>query len=87
MAGRRQVHRPLLPAVLAEPVRRRPGRVEFMRVRIETRPDGLVAHLTGPQGSGVLSSMTRAEAYVILPASSEFLEAGSSVLCQLMTRD
>jgi molybdopterin molybdotransferase len=87
MAGRRDLFRPWLRAVLADAVRRQPGRVEFMRVRLESREGELVAHLTGPQGSGVLSSLTRADGYVLLPADREFLEAGSSVLCQLMTRD
>ncbi len=87
MAGRRDIFRPFLRAVLADPVRRRPGRTEFMRARVEARDGELVAHPTGPQGSGVLSSMTRAGAYVLVPADCEFLEAGSSVLCQLMTRD
>ncbi len=87
MAGRRDLFRPIFPARLAEPLRGAPGRVEFVRVHLESREGGWIASPTGPQGSGILSSMARANGYAILPADAGTIAAGSSVSCQLMTRD
>ncbi len=87
MAGRADLLRPFFRGLLAEPIRRKPGRPEFLRVRLEVREGTWFAWSAGPQGSGILTSMTRADGYVLLPADAEQLEAGAEVQCQLMTRD
>jgi len=83
LSGWRNVLRPLFMARLERPIQRKGGRTEFVRVRLETENGGWMAHSTGPQGSGILSSMTRANGYAILPAAVEHLEAGADVLCML----
>jgi molybdopterin molybdotransferase len=83
LSGWRNVLRPLFMARLERPIQRKGGRTEFVRVRLETENGGWMAHSTGPQGSGILSSMTRANGYAILPAAVEHLEAGAAVLCML----
>jgi molybdopterin molybdotransferase len=70
-------------ARLDRPMQRKGGRTEFVRVRLETNNGGWMARSTGPQGSGILSSMTRANGYAILPAAVEHLEAGADLLCML----
>jgi molybdopterin molybdotransferase len=80
--GRRDLIPPQFRAILGARVVRRPGRVEFLRVALETREGVWVATSTGPQGSGVLPSMTRARGYAILSEDVETLEAGAEVLCQ-----
>ena len=87
MAGRRRLFRPLFPAVLAETVPHGPGRTEFVRVRLEAGPEGWVARPTGPQGSGILTSLTRADGYALIDGNTGDVPAGARVLCQLMTRD
>ncbi len=87
MAGRRDFFRPVFPARLAEPQRHAIDRVEFVRVRLECREGEWIAFNTGPQGSGILSTMARANGYAILPAGAGAFDAGSSVPCQLVTRD
>ena len=87
MAGRRTLFQPLFNANLAAPISRKPGRVEFMRVRVDSEDGVWTARSTGPQGSGVLSSMTKANAYAILPAHADRLEAGSSVMCMFRGMD
>ena len=53
------------------------GLTHFFRVRLEHSPGGLSdAYLTGPQGSGILSSMTAADALLIVPEGVERLELG-----------
>jgi molybdopterin molybdotransferase len=82
MAGRRDLFWPLFTARLESPVRRRPGRLEFLRVRLDPEGGAWTARPTGPQGSGVLSSMARANGYAILPAEAEDLDPGATVWVQ-----
>jgi molybdopterin molybdotransferase len=82
MAGRSDVLWPVFTARMADAVRRRSGRLEFLRVRLEPEDGAWTVHVTGPQGSGVLSSMTRANGYAILPSETERLEPGDPVRVQ-----
>jgi molybdopterin molybdotransferase len=60
------------------------GRAHFLRV--VAREDGgqLRAALTGPQGSGILSSMTRANALALIPEDAVFVPQGGRVLLHLI---
>ena len=82
MAGRTDTVWPVFTARMGSLVRRRPGRLEFLRVRLEPEDGVWVARTTGPQGSGVLSSMARANGYAILPPEAERLEPGDPVQVQ-----
>jgi molybdopterin molybdotransferase len=70
---------PSVRAQLAEPVERKDGRRHYLRVTLADGPDGPVARLTGDQGSGILSSMVRADGLAVIPESVERLDAGSIV--------
>ena len=83
MSGWRDVLRPFFMARLGWPIQRKAGRTEFVRVHLQTENGGWMARSTGPQGSGILASMTRANGYASLPAAAEHLEAGAHVLCML----
>jgi molybdopterin molybdotransferase len=49
----------------------------FLRAIVEARPDGtLGARLTGPQGSGILTSMARADALLIVPEDRPHVPPG-----------
>lgn len=55
---------------LLAPVKKRPGRVEFQRGVLERAPDGsLGVRPTGEQGSGILSSISRADCFIVLPTA------------------
>ena len=71
-------------AVCATPIRKAPGRTEFQR-GIVTRNDSgeLVVHSTGNQGSGILSSMGRANCFIVLPVAQGNVDAGAVVEVQL----
>jgi len=61
--------RPVLPMRVRSAVRlrKRPGRTEYQRAIVEPGPDGLPqARITGSQGSGVLRSMSEANALIVL---------------------
>jgi molybdopterin molybdotransferase len=72
-------HRPF-PVVLAKTHRRKPGRPELARARIEVGMDGASAMLLTRQGSGALPSVAEADALVLLPADRAELPAGEVLM-------
>ncbi len=65
-------------------LKKAPGRMEFQRGLLETDVSGqLTVRSTGEQGSGILSSMSRADCFIVLPVSSGDVEPGSWVDVQL----
>lgn len=51
----------------------------FLRAVVTEGPDGATARLTGPQGSGLLTSMARADALLIIPHDRPSLSPGDIV--------
>ncbi|MDX1573391.1 MAG: bifunctional molybdopterin-guanine dinucleotide biosynthesis adaptor protein MobB/molybdopterin molybdotransferase MoeA [Methylophaga sp.] len=73
----------LLPAIAAEPIRKRPGRFEFQRGVMETTDNGqLTVRMTGGQGSGILSSMSQANCFILLDEDCDGINAGDLVTIQ-----
>ncbi len=61
-------------------LKKRPGRVEYQRGILRRDEDGnLVVVKTGAQGSGILSSMSQANCFIILSLDSSGVEPGSFV--------
>ena len=85
MMGFPLLYRPVRSAVLDETYAKGAdaGRTHFVRVRLHEQDGALRAVLTGPQGSGILTSMAEAEALAIIPEDVSTLEAGSLVEVQL----
>jgi len=85
MMGFTLVHRPVRTALLEERYAKGPdtGRTHFVRVRLREEDGVLHAALTGPQGSGILTSMARAEAIAVIPEETVVVNAGSNVQVQL----
>ena len=79
MLGRTDWQRPTVEAVLMDEVKRKDGRRHFVRVRVERQQGGYRAHLTGGQGSGILSSMVKANGFAILPEEWTHASAGARV--------
>ena len=79
MMGLRQYDHPSRRVRLAEPVAT-PGRLtHFYRAKLErTASGGWQARLTGPQGSGILTSMSQADALIRVPPNSQ-LPVGAEV--------
>ncbi|HYD53627.1 MAG TPA: gephyrin-like molybdotransferase Glp, partial [Gemmatimonadaceae bacterium] len=78
LAGAQRPFRRAIPVRLAEAVTITPTLTHFLRVVLEDAgDDGLPrARMTGPQGSGLLTSMARADALLVVPAGRERYEAG-----------
>ena len=60
-------------------LRKRPGRVEYQRGVLEREQDQTVVRKTGPQGSGILSSMSEANCFIVLPLESAGVSPGEVV--------
>ncbi len=75
---------PYVKAKLTSNVKKLPGRTEFQRgVLIRNANGNLEVRTTGDQGSGILSSMTQANCFVVLGTEVGGVEAGATVDVQL----
>ncbi|HZQ97777.1 MAG TPA: gephyrin-like molybdotransferase Glp [Chloroflexota bacterium] len=60
------------------------GRRSFYRVSVERGPGGFVARLTGPQGSGILTSMVKADGLMVIPEDRRRVGPGEEVVVRLL---
>ena len=75
---------PLLKVKTATQLNKRPGRMDFQRAILSTNVLGeMTVTSTGSQGSGILTSMSTANCYIILPASQGKVPANEIVNVQL----
>ncbi len=71
---------PSFPARTLERLRKKPGRTEFQRGVLEQAPDGRwQVRTTGRQGSGILSSVSRANCFIVLDHNRGPVAAGDWV--------
>jgi len=86
LQGRRDVAPvPQFKATLAAPIKKAPGRTEFQRGVLS--PDGRggwQVRTTGDQGSGILSSMSQANCFIVLSDDTGNVAAGEVVEVQLL---
>ena len=77
MLGHTRLFRRPVPAVLDEPVSIGAKLMHFLRAVTRVNDQGsLSVRLTGPQGSGILTSMSQANALLIVPEDRPHVEAG-----------
>ena len=70
-------------ALCTERIRKAPGRTEFQRgILSQDETGAFFVRTTGEQGSGMLSSMTRANCFIVLPVLQGNVDAGSMVEVQ-----
>jgi len=79
MAGHRLPFRRTAPVRAAEAILLKPKLQHFLRAIVTGTPTGPEARLTGPQGSGILTSMVRANALLVIPEGQHDTPAGSVV--------
>ena len=72
----------LFPARAAFSLRKRPGRIEYLRCRLVREAGELTVSIAGAQGSGVLRSMSEANCFVVLPEDCSAVQPGDTVLAQ-----
>jgi molybdopterin molybdotransferase len=79
MGGHTNLFRPLLKAVLLETIEKRAGWMHFVRCLLTRKGDELFATTTGEQGSGILSSMVKAQGLIVIPAEKTRVLSGEEV--------
>lgn len=79
MMGRQNLAPWTIEALMTEPVANTDGRRIYTRVVVESRNGAYYARLTGPQGSGILTSMSLANGLAIVPEDTPGVEAGERV--------
>jgi molybdopterin molybdotransferase len=79
MMGRKKVVRPLVKATLTGEVRKKAGKVNFLRVAIEVRDGEYFVSSAGDQNTGILRTMVLADALAVLPADRTSFDAGEKV--------
>ena len=86
LLGHRLPFRRTVPVRVGEPIRLGPKLRHFLRAVVN--PEGpvgaLTARLTGPQGSGILTSMARANALLIVPEDRPAVAAGETLPALLL---
>ena len=87
MQGHARLFRRPVTVRLAESVTLSAALTHFLRAVVSEENGTLVARLTGPQGSGLLSSMARANALLVLPPEPARIEAGATVRAILLRDD
>ena len=84
LSGRADYLAPEFEARLSREVRKKKGRLNFLRVRLSMKDGEWWAESTGEQGSAILRSMVPADGLALVPAAAESLPAGSKVIVHRM---
>ena len=86
LQGRANVQPMLMfKATLAAPIRKAPGRTEFQRgILAADGAGGWRVRTTGDQGSGILSSMSQANCFIVLSSETGNVAEGEEVDVQLL---
>jgi molybdopterin molybdotransferase len=79
MMGKKNYAKPTVPAILEESVVNDAGRRIYDRAIISRRNGNYYAKLTGPQGSNILTSMSRANGLVLIPEEKDRINKGETV--------
>lgn len=84
MCGHALPFRKAVRVTLAEAISLKPRLQHFLRAVVSDGPTGPEARLTGPQGSGILTSMVKANALLVIPEGQFETPAGSAVTAILL---
>lgn len=79
MMGHTRPFRRSVPVSMAEAITLKPKLQHFLRGIVTEGPQGAEARLTGPQGSGILTSMVLANALLVIPEGQHETPVGAMV--------
>ncbi len=79
MLGHTRLFRKPVRVTLGEPVKTGAQLTHFLRAIVSVDDGALTARLTGPQGSGILTSMALANALLVVPHDRQHYEAGETL--------
>jgi len=84
MMGKSNFAKPSIPAVIEDDITNTDGRRIFARVVVAKRNGKYYARLTGRQGSGILTSMARANGLAVIPEDTREVRKGDVVQVQML---
>jgi molybdopterin molybdotransferase len=84
MMGKENLAKPTIRAIIEDDIVNTDGRRLFARVMVTKRGGQYHAAVTGPQGSGILTSMAKANGLAIIPERSKGVRAGDVVEVQML---
>jgi molybdopterin molybdotransferase len=87
MMGHRRVLKPLVRAILQEEVRKKPGKIKFLRVRLESVGGKLLAYSSGDQNTGILKTLLMADGLAVLASGRVSFSAGDEVEVHIISED
>ena len=85
MMGHHTVLKALHRATLSEPLKKKPGRLQILRVAIQINPDGeMMVSSAGDQNTGILRTLVNAQGIALLAAERDFFAAGEKIDVHLL---
>jgi molybdopterin molybdotransferase len=84
MMGHSRVLRPMVTAILKEGIRKKTGRVNFIRVSVEQDNGEFIVQSAGKQDTGFLRTLLLADGIAVIPADQGDLKAGDRVNVHLL---
>ncbi|HEX2451497.1 MAG TPA: gephyrin-like molybdotransferase Glp [Gemmatimonadales bacterium] len=84
MCGHALLFRRTVPVQAAEPITLKPRLQHFLRAVVTETARGREARLTGPQGSGILTSLVLANALLLIPEGQFETPAGADLQAMLL---
>ncbi|WNM57282.1 molybdopterin molybdotransferase MoeA [Candidatus Nitrospira allomarina] len=87
MGGHRKWERPVVKALFQETFSKHTDRRHFLRGILQQENGVLTVRTTGGQGSGILTSMVKANGFIDVPEEVESLKPGDLVNVQLLSRN
>ena len=84
MMGKKVLAKPTIRAIIEGDITNTDGRRVFARVMVTRRGGQYRASLTGPQGSGILTSMAKANGLAVILESSKGVKAGDMIEVQML---
>jgi len=85
MMGHRRVIKPLVKVILQNDARKKPGKINFLRVRLRYENGRYLAYSSGDQNTGILKTMLLADAIAVLPADRISFSPGEELDAHLIS--
>jgi molybdopterin molybdotransferase len=79
MMGHKRVIKPFVRAVLQSKARKKPGKINFLRVKLAAENGRYLAYSSGDQNTGILKTMLLADAIAVLPSDRTDFSPGEEV--------
>ncbi len=85
MMGHHSVLKTLYRATLTDPIKKKKGRLQILRVSVNINPDGeMLVSSAGDQNTGILRTLINAQGIALLAAERDFFAAGEKIDIHLL---